>query len=159
MSKTNNADCSTPMQASKLRRGSHVVVDGHPCKVQSISISKTGKHGHAKVHAVSVGIFDGKKRELMEPSTHDVQVPVIETEEYEVWYVSAGNIVVMLDKEGVTRSDLGLHHLPEEHASVITDLPLREGDVSGDEEAPQVLLTFTRSMGREECTGMKVVEV
>ena len=31
-----------------------------PCKIVEMSTSKTGKHGHAKVHMVALDIFTGK---------------------------------------------------------------------------------------------------
>eukprot|EP00448_Togula_jolla_P008828 CAMPEP_0170596452 /NCGR_PEP_ID=MMETSP0224-20130122/15127_1 /TAXON_ID=285029 /ORGANISM="Togula jolla, Strain CCCM 725" /LENGTH=61 /DNA_ID=CAMNT_0010920749 /DNA_START=61 /DNA_END=243 /DNA_ORIENTATION=+ len=42
-----------PMQAGELRKGGHVMIKGHACKVAEISTSKTGKHGHAKAHIVA----------------------------------------------------------------------------------------------------------
>ncbi|MDD2249017.1 MAG: translation initiation factor IF-5A, partial [Methanocorpusculum sp.] len=32
-------------EVGKLKEGRYVVVDDEPCKIQSISISKPGKHG------------------------------------------------------------------------------------------------------------------
>ena len=40
---------SYPLQCSALRKGGHVLIKGEPCKIVSMSTSKTGKHGHAKV--------------------------------------------------------------------------------------------------------------
>ena len=37
-------------------------IKGRPCKVLSISVSKTGKHGHAKCNFETVDIFNGKVR-------------------------------------------------------------------------------------------------
>ena len=34
-------------------------VAGRPCKIVEMSTSKTGKHGHAKVHLVALDIFTG----------------------------------------------------------------------------------------------------
>jgi len=39
--------------------------------------SKTGKHGHAKVHMVALDIFDGKKSENICPSTHNMECPIV----------------------------------------------------------------------------------
>ena len=38
-----------PSQASAIKKGGHIMIKGHPCKVVEMSTSKTGKHGHAKV--------------------------------------------------------------------------------------------------------------
>jgi hypothetical protein len=34
----------------------HVVIKGRPCKIVDMSTSKTGKHGHAKVHLVAIDV-------------------------------------------------------------------------------------------------------
>jgi hypothetical protein len=49
-------------------------IKGKPCKVLSVSTSKTGKHGHAKCNFTAQDIFTGKKCEDIVPSTHSVQV-------------------------------------------------------------------------------------
>ncbi|KAL1765559.1 eukaryotic translation initiation factor 5A-1 isoform X1 [Sigmodon hispidus] len=39
-----------PKQCSALHNNGFVVLKGRPCKIIEMSTSKTGKHGHAKVH-------------------------------------------------------------------------------------------------------------
>jgi len=46
-----------PSQASALRKNGHVMLKGHATKIVDMSTSKTGKHGHAKVHIVGLDIF------------------------------------------------------------------------------------------------------
>lgn len=64
-------------EIQKLKAGSYLIEDGEPCLIKSMEKSKSGKHGHAKMRVVCVGLFDGNKRSLTIPSGHMVDTPDI----------------------------------------------------------------------------------
>jgi len=78
------ASVTYPMQCSALRKNGHVMIKGRPCKIVDMSTSKTGKHGHAKVHLTALDIFTGKKYEDVSPSTHNMEVPNVARSEYQL---------------------------------------------------------------------------
>ena len=64
-------------EIQKLKINQYIMVDEEPCIIKSTERSKSGKHGHAKVRVVCVGLFDNNKRSLTIPSGHMVEVPEI----------------------------------------------------------------------------------
>merc|ERR1712211_149345 len=98
-----------PQQAGELRKGSHVMIKGHPCKVAEVTTSKTGKHGHAKAHIVALDIFTSKKYEDLCPTSHNVEVPFVKRTEFQVLSADPNTgEVSLLTEAGETKDDLNL---------------------------------------------------
>lgn len=137
-----------PMQCSALRKNGHVMVKDHPCKIVEMSTSKTGKHGHAKVHLVALDIFTGKKYEDICPSTHNMNVPRVMRKEYQVIDISDEDFVSLLQDSGETKEDLKLD--PE------TDIgkELKDKWDKGDDD---VFATVLTACGIEKIIAVKVV--
>ena len=64
-------------EIQKLKAGQYIMIDEEPCIIKSTERSKSGKHGHAKVRVVCVGMFDNNKRSLTFPSGSMVDIPEI----------------------------------------------------------------------------------
>ncbi|XP_064610474.1 eukaryotic translation initiation factor 5A-1-like [Liolophura sinensis] len=134
-----------PAQCSSLRKGGHVVMKGRPCKIVEMSTSKTGKHGHAKVHLVGLDIFNSKKYEDICPSTHNLEVPIIKRKDLQLVDINDGYMSLM-DDNGETREDL---KLPED------DLGKEIKEKYENDE--QILITVVESMGLEAAVATKAM--
>ena len=109
---------TVPKSVGTLTKGNYVVIDGVACIVQDTQTSRPGKHGHAKVRLVAVGIIDGKKKEIVLPGHDNVDVPIIEKKTAQVLSIS-NNTANVMDAETFETFDL---QIPEE---------LREGIKEG----------------------------
>ena len=65
--------------ASELRVGKYCLINGFPCRIRDIQRSAPGKHGHAKLRVVGVGLFDQRKRETIFGAHDQVLIPKVET--------------------------------------------------------------------------------
>ena len=79
-----------------LKPGKYCVIDDEPCKVQSVTISAPGKHGHAKARLDAVGVFDGKKRSIVKCASLEIDVPIIEKKTGQIVMLS-GNTAQIMD--------------------------------------------------------------
>mmetsp|Transcript_14143 Transcript_14143/g.23533 ORF Transcript_14143/g.23533 Transcript_14143/m.23533 type:complete len:160 (+) Transcript_14143:108-587(+) len=109
-------------EAGQIRVGGYMCIKEKPCKVSSVSTSKTGKHGHAKCNFVAIDIFTGKKYEDIIPSTHTAHVPVVKRAEYTLCDLSEDGFCSLMDDEGNMREDIGLPTYPENFAREIKQM-------------------------------------
>jgi len=100
------ASTTYPMQCSALRKNGFVVIKNRPCKIVDMSTSKTGKHGHAKVHLVALDIFTGKKLEDLCPSTHNMDCPIVIRREYQLLDISDDGFLSLMNDDGDTKDDV-----------------------------------------------------
>jgi len=78
-----------------LDEGSYVMIDDAPCKINSYSTAKPGKHGSAKARIDAVGVFDGKKRSLSQPVDAKIWVPIINRKQGQVVSTDGDDAQVM----------------------------------------------------------------
>ena len=135
-----------PMEAGQIRKGGYIVIKNRPCKVVSVSTSKTGKHGHAKCNFVATDIFTGKKLEDIVPSTHGTTVPNVFRSEYTLLDITDEDYLSLMDEGGETREDLKMPERPDEIVKSI-----REGFDAGD----SLILAVVKAMGEEHIMACK----
>jgi len=82
-------------EVQKLKSGNYLMVDDEPCEIRSTERSKSGKHGHAKVRIVCIGVFDDNKRSLTVPSGHMVEVPEINKGNAQINFIEENTINIM----------------------------------------------------------------
>lgn len=95
-------------QASALKKGGFAVMNGRPVKIISMSTSKTGKHGSAKIHFVATDIFTGKKIEDICPSTSNMEAPNVKRTELPLLDIDEDGFCSLMDEGGNTKNDLKL---------------------------------------------------
>ncbi|KAI1361792.1 eukaryotic translation initiation factor 5A-2 [Xylaria arbuscula] len=138
-----DASLTIPTQCSALRKNGLVVIKGRPCKIVDMSTSKTGKHGHAKVHLVAIDIFTGKKYEDLCPSTHNMDVPNVAKEQKVLMYVENDEILCLFGDDG---NEDNTHRVPEgEIGDQIRSFLNEEGQPI--DENKEIIVTLLTSMG------------
>ncbi|MBS3169331.1 translation initiation factor IF-5A [Candidatus Woesearchaeota archaeon] len=93
-----------------LKKGDTIIIDGAPCKITDTATSRPGKHGHAKVNMMAVGLLDGKKRNIVMPGHDRVEAPIVEKKSAQILSVT-GNTAHVMDMETYETYDM---EIPEE---------------------------------------------
>ena len=91
------------VEAGQIGKGGYIMVKGKPCKVRDVSVSKTGKHGHV----AAIDIFGNTCEELC-PSTHSIDVPIVNKKDWQVQGIQDETYVLLMDDDGEMREDLQL---------------------------------------------------
>lgn len=118
-----------------LKKGSTIVIEGVACKVTDLSVSRPGKHGHAKVRLQAVGLLDDRKRELVMPGHDNVETPIIEKKSAQVLSVS-GNTASLMDMESFETFELPI---PEElQGQVVSGVEILYWELLNDKVIKQV---------------------
>lgn len=98
------------VNATAVKPGSFIVIDGEAYRVSTTDTSRPGKHGHAKCRIVAVSLIGGKKKEIVVPGHDKVDVPIIEKKTAQVLSIE-GNIANVMDDETYETFDL---EIPED---------------------------------------------
>jgi len=115
-------------EIQKLKVGNYIMVEDEPCVIKATERSKSGKHGHAKVRIVCVGMFDNNKRSLTIPSGHMTEVPEIIKGNAQINFIEDSSINIM-DLESYESFDV---EWPKEENLItkLKDLQANPGELS-----------------------------
>lgn len=94
------ASYTVPKVCSDLKKNDYVILKKAPCKIVEISFAKTGKHGHMKAHIIGIDIFNGKKYEDIIPGSHNVDVPIVKRDEYQLIDIDENYVCTLLLSNG-----------------------------------------------------------
>ncbi|KAJ5259406.1 hypothetical protein N7478_012387 [Penicillium angulare] len=141
---TSSGNLTFPAACSTMRKNGHVVIKGRPCKIMEMSESKTGKHGHTKIHLVGLDIFTGRKYEDISPSTYEVDVPFVHRTEYNLDGTENGYLL-LTDHDGNSKNDVAV---PEGDLGYQLADSLSNGD--------RLTVTIISTMNEEACIAVKV---
>jgi len=97
------------INATEIRSGTNIIVDGVSCTVRNVDISKTGKHGHSKARIEAVGIIGGQKKVFVVPGHDKIEVPFVDKRKAQV--LSIADTVNVMDSESFETFDV---NCPEE---------------------------------------------
>jgi len=116
------------IDATEMRVGTFVLIDGVAHQVKKADISKTGKHGHAKVRFEATNAFTGKKKVMVVPGHDKFEVPMIDKRKAQVLSI-AGNMASLMDSESFENLDL---EIPEDVEGVVEGGEVEYWDIEGE---------------------------
>ncbi len=76
------------INATEAKVGTNIIVEGMPCTIKKIDISKTGKHGHAKCRIECSGIITETKKVFVIPGHDRLEIPLVEKRKGQVLSIS-----------------------------------------------------------------------
>jgi translation initiation factor 5A len=124
------------IDAVAMRVGGFIMLDGNAFQVKKMDVSKTGKHGHAKVRFEAVSIMTGKKKVNVIPGHDKFEVPMIDKRKAQVLSI-AGENANLMDSESFENLDLPI---PEAlKGSVAEGKEVEYWDVEGERLIKRVL--------------------
>ena len=96
------------VSAGSLKKGSLVLIKGHPCKVVDFSTAKVGKHGSAKAMVTGIDIFSSNKYECTFSTGENVDAPLLLRKEYQLINIDDEGYCTLMLETGETKEDLKL---------------------------------------------------
>jgi translation initiation factor 5A len=151
------ASKTIPVRAGEIRKGHFVCLKGKPCKVIAISVSKTGKHGHAKANITGLDVFTGRKYVEICPTSHNMVAPAMFRSEWQLTDISKDGNMTLMDQGGNMKEDLDL---PRDTHGEYTELSQSINEkFASCEPSRGVFVTVLQAMDTEQVVDMMVKDV
>ena len=83
------------INATEVRKGTNILLNGEPFTVKKVDISKTGKHGHSKVRIEADAMFKTKREVFVVPGHEKMQVPTVDKRKGQVLSIEGDKASVM----------------------------------------------------------------
>ena len=119
-------------------------------QVIDISTSKTGKHGHAKCKFVALDIFTGAKKEDMQPSSHNSEIPNVARKEFSLLDIDDEGYLSLMADDGTTKDDLKLPQGSDDSNKLAEEI---EKEFKAEKD---LVLTVLSAMGEEMVSAFKI---
>ena len=123
------------IEATEMRIGTFLMIDNIAHQVKKMDVSKTGKHGHAKVRFEAINAFTGKKKVMVIPGHDKFEVPMIDKRNGQVLSIS-GNTASVMDSETFENLDL---EIGEGVEGVVEGANVEYWDIEGEKLLKRVL--------------------
>ena len=149
------------VEAGQIRKGGYIMIKGKPCKVKDVSVSKTGKHGHAKCKFLASDIFTGSSCEELCPSTHSIDVPIVTKKDWIITGLQDDNYVLLMNDNGDMREDLQLPNVSYKTDDDIKNSELIKEycDMVDNGNSIDIYCTILSAVGQEKITEIRKKDV
>ena len=149
------------VEAGQVRKGGYIMIKGKPCKVKEVSVSKTGKHGHAKCKFSASDIFTGTTCEELCPSTHSIDVPIVKKTEWIITGIQDENYVLLMNDDGDMREDLQLPNVSYKTDDDIKNSALIKEycNMVDNGKSIDIFCTILSAVGQEKITEIRKKDV
>jgi len=149
-----------PLKASAFRKGGYILLKNYPCKIMRMTISKTGKHGHAKVKFVGIDIFTQRKHQELQASTHPMQEVIVTKADYFVADFDTKSGQLSLLDSNNEAYEFSLNPLHFTYTGSKDDAPIDFQVYKAYKTLPdgqELMISVTKAMGVEQIMSFKTV--
>jgi len=127
---------SKVIDATEMRVGTYLILDGNAYQVKKMDVSKTGKHGHAKVRFEAISVMTGKKKVGVVPGHDKFEVPLVDKRQGQVLSVN-GETASLMDSENFETLELPISE--ELQGKVNEGVTIEYWDVEGEKLIKKVM--------------------